>query len=198
MNLSKKITLILLFDKISVSKFKLRKKIINIRKKKYFEINVGNNIIDNLRDKINLSKNKIIGGYFPINYEFDCLQILKRFYANGYDISLPIIKRNYQLDFYKWSPDDPLTISSFGIPQPLKLKKVYPDIIFVPMVAFDKYKNRIGYGGGFYDRYLEKISQIKKCLTIGLAFSHQKVNKINVQNFDKKLDLILTEKLTQK
>ncbi|MDA9691215.1 hypothetical protein N9U13_00665 [Candidatus Pelagibacter sp.] len=53
----------------------------------------------------------------------------------------------------------------------------------------------MGYGGGFYDRYLEKISQIKKCTTIGLAFSHQKVNKINVENFDRKLNLILTEKL---
>ena len=102
------------------------------------------------------------------------------------------------MDFYKWSPNDPLIISSFGIPQPLELKKIYPDIIFVPIVAFDKYRNRIGYGGGFYDRYLEKISQIKKCITIGLAFSHQKVNKIYIEKFDRKLDLILTEKLMQK
>ena len=178
-----------------MSKFKLRKKIINLRKKKYFEIKIGNNIIDSFHNKINLSKNKIIGGYFPINFEFDCLQILNKFYSHGYSISLPIIKRNHQMDFYKWNLNDPLTISSLGIPQPLKLKKVYPDIIFVPIVAFDKFGNRIGYGGGFYDRYLEKISQIKKCTKIGLAFSHQKVHKINVENFDRKLDLILTEKL---
>ena len=102
------------------------------------------------------------------------------------------------MDFYEWDVNDPLTLSSFGIPQPLKLKKVYPDVLFVPIVAFDKYRNRIGYGGGFYDRYLQKISRKKKCVTIGLAFSHQKVNKINVGNFDKKLDLILTEKLLYK
>ena len=107
-----------------MSKFKLRKKIINIRKKKYFEIKIDNNIINNLPNKINLSKNKIIGGYFPINSEFDCLQILKKLYSNGYSISLPIIKRNHQMDFYKWSPNDPLTISSLAIPQPIKLKKV--------------------------------------------------------------------------
>ena len=178
-----------------MSKFKLRKKIINLRKKKYFEIKIGNNIVNSFHNKINLSKNKIIGGYFPINFEFDCLQILKKFYSNDYGLSLPIIKRNNQMDFYRWDIYDPLTISSFGIPQPLKLKKVYPDIIFVPIVAFDKFRNRIGYGGGFYDRYLEKISQIKKCTTIGLAFSYQKVNKINAENFDRKLDLILTEKL---
>ena len=102
------------------------------------------------------------------------------------------------MDFYKWNIEDPLIVSTLGIPQPIKTKKVYPDILCVPIVAFDKYKNRIGYGGGFYDRYLEKISKIKKCKTIGLAFSHQKVNKIKTEKFDKKLDMILTENLVQK
>ena len=102
------------------------------------------------------------------------------------------------MDFYIWEKYNPLTVSSLGIPQPKKLKKVYPDVLFVPIVAFDKYRNRVGYGGGFYDRYLEKISKKKNCITIGLAFSHQKVNKIKIENFDKKLDLILTEKLIQK
>ena len=181
-----------------MSKIELRKKILKKRKKKYFKIQIDNKLIHNIRYKINLSKNKIIGGYFPINSEFDCLQVLKEFYLEGYSISLPIINKKYQMDFHKWDFGDPLIVSSLGIPQPLKLKKVYPDILFVPMVAFDKYSNRIGYGGGFYDRYLEKISRIKKCKTIGLAFSHQKVNRIKVNNFDKKLDLILTEKLIQK
>ena len=184
--------------KNSVSKNKLRKKILKKRRKKYFAIKIGNNLIRNISNKVSLSKNKIIGGYFPINFEFDCLQILKKFYFKGYTVSLPIIKKKNQIDFHKWDINDPLTISSLGIPQPIKLNKVYPDILFVPIVAFDKDRNRIGYGGGFYDRYLEKISRIKKCVTIGLAFSHQKVNKIKIENFDKKLDLILTEKLIQK
>ena len=182
----------------SVSKIKLRKKILKIRKKKYFEINPTVNLIKKIRNKINFSKKNIVGGYFQINSEFDCLQILKYFYSKGYIISLPIIKKNSQMDFYKWDIDNPLTISSFGIPQPIKLKKVYPDVLFVPIVAFDKHRNRIGYGGGFYDRYIKKISKIKKCLTIGLAFSHQKVNKIQTENFDMKLDLIFTEKFIQK
>ena len=102
------------------------------------------------------------------------------------------------MDFYIYEIYNPLTINSLGIPQPIKSKKVYPDILFVPIVAFDKYRNRIGYGGGFYDRYLEKISKKKNCVIIGLAFSFQKVNKIKIEKFDKKLDLILTEKLMQK
>ena len=181
-----------------MSKNKLRKRILRIRKKKYFKIKIGKNFFNKILLEINFSKKKIIGGYFPINFEIDCLQILNKISTKGYSISLPIIKKNRQMDFYIWEVNNPLTINSLGIPQPIKLKKVYPDIIFVPIVAFDKCRNRIGYGGGFYDRYLEKISKIKDCKIIGLAFSHQKVNKIKVEKFDKKLDLILTEKLIQK
>ena len=79
--------------------------------------------------------------------------------------------------------NDPLSISSFGIPQINKLKR-FSDILFVPVVAFDKNGNRIGYGGGFYDRYLEKISKLKMCNNWS-AFSHQKVDKIKVESFDK-------------
>ncbi len=181
-----------------MSKTKQRKKILKLRKKKYYEFKVDNKFINKINYKVNLSKRKIIGGYYPINFEFDCLQIIKKLYAKGYTVSLPIIKNKNQMDFYKWNIHDPLILSSLGIPQPIKLKKVYPDILFVPVVAFDKYNYRIGYGGGYYDRYLEKISKIKKCLTVGLAFSCQKVNKIKIENFDKKLDLILTEKLVKK
>ena len=181
-----------------MSKIKIRKRILKIREKRYFEIKIGKNFINYILNKINFSKKKIIGGYFPINSEIDCLQILNKFYYKGYSISLPIIRKNQQMDFYVWKINNPLTLNSLGIPQPIKQKKVYPDVLFVPIVAFDKYRNRIGYGGGFYDRYIEKISKIKNCIIIGLAFSHQKVNKIKIEKFDKKIDLILTEKLIQK
>ena len=102
------------------------------------------------------------------------------------------------MDFYKWNIFDPMIINSFGIPEPLKSKKVQPDVLFVPIVAFDENNHRIGYGGGFYDRYIHKINKIKNCYTIGLAFSDQKVKKINSNKYDKKLDFILTEKFTNK
>ena len=62
------------------------------------------------------------------------------------------------------------------------------------MVAFDKNKYRLGYGGGYYDRYIQKAKKLKKILTIGLAFSFQKIKKIPVNKYDKKLDYIFTEK----
>ena len=64
----------------------------------------------------------------------------------------------------------------------------------VPFVSFDNELNRLGYGGGFYDRYIEKIEKVKKVIKIGLAFSYQKIKKIPTNKFDKKLDFIITEK----
>ena len=72
-------------------------------------------------------------------------------------------------------------------------KKVYPDIILVPLLAFDRHKFRLGYGGGYYDRYIQKIKNIKKILTIGMAFSFQEVAKLPINKYDKKLDFIFTE-----
>ena len=84
--------------------------------------------------------------------------------------------------------------NKYGIPEPEATQKIYPDILFVPLVAFDKKLNRLGYGGGFYDRYIQKISKIKKVLKVGLAFSFQKLKIIPVNKHDKKLDIIITEK----
>ena len=98
------------------------------------------------------------------------------------------------MNFFEWSQKDPFGINSYGIPEPISNKVIYPDILLVPLVAFDKYLNRIGYGGGYYDRYLKKIKKRKKILTIGLAYSFQKVKKIEAEQNDIKLDSIITEK----
>ena len=66
--------------------------------------------------------------------------------------------------------------------------------MIVPLVAFDKNKFRLGYGGGYYDRYITKILKKKKVLTIGLAFSFQKLKRIPINKFDQKLDYIITDK----
>mgnify|MGYP006441048317 FL=1 len=98
------------------------------------------------------------------------------------------------MDFYKWSNKDPLKINKFGIPEPVSSKIIYPDILLVPLVGYDNNLNRLGYGGGFYDRYIEKIEKIKKIVKIGLSFSHQKISSIPINQYDKKLDFIITEK----
>ena len=177
-----------------MNKSKLRNRILNLRKKiSYKKLSLH-------PDKIYkfLRKNKIIlknvGGYYPSNHEIDDLDILNFLRNKRSNISLPIIRENNQMDFFEWTNQDPLKINKYGIAEPTLGKKIYPDIIFVPLVAFDNNLNRLGYGGGFYDRYLEKVSKIKKTFKIGLGFSYQEIKKIPISKYDKKLDLIITEK----
>ena len=98
------------------------------------------------------------------------------------------------MDFFKWSISEPLKINKYGIPEPISLKISYPEILFVPLVGYDDNLNRLGYGGGFYDRYIDKIEKNKKIIKIGLAFSYQQFKKIPTSLHDKKLDFIITEK----
>lgn len=175
-----------------VSKKFLRKKILVLRKKNFRTNGIKYSSLKDILKKFSLLKK--IGGYYPINYEIDSLKILKKLFKTGYKISLPVTKKNNRMDFFEWSFKDPLRVGTMGIPEPYRHKKIYPDIILVPLVAFDKYNHRLGYGGGYYDRYIKKINKIKKVITIGLAFSFQKVNKLSVNNYDRKLDFILTER----
>ena len=175
-------------------KSKLRKKVLKIRKvANKNNLKIDFNKVFSLIKKNYLIK-KSIGGYFPVNYEVDDLEILKEFAKKNYQISLPVIKKNFNMDFYKWSFDDPLKINQYGIPEPNSKKLIYPDVILVPLVAFDNNLNRLGYGGGYYDRVIKKLSKTKKILKIGLAFSIQKINSVPVTKYDKKLDYIVTDK----
>ena len=176
-----------------MNKSEIRKRILKIRKK---NINKNFNINFNYINKIlqdNKIFNKVIGGYYPYNNEIDAIEILKKFEKNNF-ISLPKIKKNFQMDFYEWSFKDPLVINKYGIPEPTSNKIVYPNVLLVPLVAYDKYLNRLGYGGGFYDRYIKKIKKIKKIITIGLAYSFQRISQIPADKYDVKLDFIVTNK----
>ena len=177
-----------------MNKSEIRKKIFKIRKQNSFK-----NLKINLRHLLNILKkievsNKIVGGYYPYNYEVDVIKILEELEKQKYQISLPKIKKNSQMDFFCWSIKDPLSINKFGIPEPTSDKMVIPSILLVPLLAFDKNLNRIGYGGGFYDRYIKKIKKNKKVIVIGLAYSFQKIREVPTNQYDMSLDFIVTEK----
>jgi 5-formyltetrahydrofolate cyclo-ligase len=177
-----------------VNKSKIRSKIIKLRKynaNKEFKISLDKFLSFLKKNKYNLSS---LGGYYPSNFEIDDLEILELLEKKDFKISLPIIKKNNQMDFFKWSNNDPLKINKYGIPEPISSKKFYPDILLIPLVGYDNNLNRLGYGGGFYDRYIEKIEKIKKVIKIGLAFSYQKLKSVPINQHDKKLDYIITEK----
>ncbi len=172
----------------------LRNKILAYRRNNYKIVSLKYHLLKDILKKFNFSKNLTIGGYFPINCEIDCLKILQHLEESGHKISLPVTRKENKMDFFEWSYKDPLQIGKIGIPEPLSKKRIYPDILLVPMVAFNKYKFRLGYGGGYYDRYIQKIKKIKKkVLAIGMGFSFQEVKKLPTNKYDKKLDLIFTE-----
>ena len=175
-------------------KSKLRKKILKVRQKfntKNIQPNFNQIIKILKKEKIN---NKIIGGYYPVNFEIDDWTLLRKFKKNKFNISLPVIKKNFQMDFYLWSFSEPLKINKYGIPEPESKNIVYPDVLLIPLVAFDKNLNRLGYGGGYYERLTEKLSKKKKIIKIGLAFSIQEIDKVPTNMYDKKLDYIVKNK----
>ena len=177
-----------------MNKSEIRKKIFKIRKQ-----NSSKNFKIDFKDILNfLKKNKItgkiVGGYYPFNYEINTIDILKKFEKFNFKISLPKTKKNSQMDFFLWTTKSPLSINKYGIPEPISDKVIYPSILLVPLVAFDRHLNRVGYGGGFYDRYIKKLKKKKKIITIGLAFSFQKVKLVPTNKYDIKLDFIITNK----
>ena len=177
-----------------MKKLEIRKKILKLRRENYsYKSKIDIKLIMKIlkKEKIN---NTTIGGYYPYNFEVDDIEILEKLEKKNFKICLPKIKMNHQMDFFKWSSKDPLIINKIGIPEPVSKDLKYPDILLVPLVAFDKNLNRVGYGGGFYDRYIKKIKSFKEIITIGMAFSFQRVDRIFIDKNDIKLDFILTEK----
>ena len=175
----------------------LRKKSLLLRKKKYLTTKKFNyNLIFELIKKHFHSKRITIGGYYPSNYEVNILKFLEEASQKKFKITLPIIKSSNKMSFKSWVFKEPLYVNKFGILEPKNSKKkIIPDLIMVPLVAFDNSLNRIGYGKGYYDRSLKKISRIKKnAISLGIAYSFQKCQKIPVNKHDFKLDYIFTEK----
>ena len=177
-------------------KIQLRKRYLNLRKKKYYDVN--KEFFLPLLKIIKLkSKKKLlnIAFYYPSNFELNVLKFLEFNNILSQNILLPVIDKNDLMNFFSWKKNDVLFVNQYGILEPLKSKVKIPDVILVPVLAFDKNKYRLGYGKGFYDRYLNKyLKRFKNILTVGVAFSFQKHHKLPRNKNDAKLDLIITEK----
>ena len=133
--------------------------------------------------------------YYPSNFELNILKFLENDFMKNKNVLLPVIERKNIMNFYQWKKNQPLFVNKFGILEPEKSSIKIPNLILVPILAFDKRKYRLGYGKGFYDRYLNKfLNKFKDILTVGVAFSFQKYHKLPIDKRDVKLNYILTEK----
>ena len=174
----------------------LRKKYFSLRKKKYYE--VDKEFFSPLLSfiKSNFKKENLkLALYYPSSFEINVLKLLENQYMSNKNILLPVIEKKNKMNFFSWKKNHVLLVNKFGILEPQKTKLKIPNLILLPILSFDKNKYRLGYGKGFYDRYLNKhLKKISNILTVGVAFSFQKHHKLPINKNDVKLDYILTEK----
>ena len=177
-------------------KSQLRKKYLKLRKKKYYNIEKEFflPLIKLLPFKIKKKFFKI-AVYYPSNFELNVLKILEFNSIVSQDILLPVTVNKNLMQFFSWNINEILYVNKFGLLEPAKTQPKIPDVMLVPILAFDKNKNRLGYGKGYYDRYLSKyLKKFKNIITVGVAFSFQKHHKLPKYQNDVKLDFIITEK----
>ena len=137
----------------------------------------------------------IIGAYHACRSEVNLNIFLKSFLKKKFKLCLPFInKLRSPLIFREFSNRSNLINGEYNILVPDNKKILTPDILVLPIVGFDLLKNRIGYGGGYYDRTIQKLEKKKEILKVGVAFDEQEINKVPIEKFDKKLDLIITPK----
>src|SRR3954466_5060094 len=138
----------------------------------------------------------VVAGYSPIRRAIDPAPLMRMLAAHGAQLALPAITaRGKSLIFRAWSPNDRLMLGSLGIPEPSPAAaELVPDVMLVPLAAFDQSGHRIGYGAGHYDVTLAHLRKAKAVIGIGLAFAVQEIKNVPMQPHDVALDYVLTEK----
>ena len=133
-------------------------------------------------------------GYWPIDGEIDDLSFLEYCHNQGLQCSLPFVENSERpLKFKAWRPFDILEKGMYGIPAPSpQTSDLIPDVLLIPLLAFDRNCHRLGKGGGFYDRTLEKLRKTYTVFAIGLAYDQQEIDCVPKEEHDQKLDCIVT------
>lgn len=139
---------------------------------------------------------QIVSGFMPMKTEINPLPLMRRLAGLGAQLALPAIqKRGLPLLMRAWKFGDPFKEGQWGIREPVpEAPVVQPDILIVPLAAFDRSGHRIGYGAGYYDRTIASLRAVKPVLAIGFAFAAQEIERVPATEHDERLDLVLTER----
>jgi 5-formyltetrahydrofolate cyclo-ligase len=148
-------------------------------------------------DVIKPDVRQTVAAYWPKEGEFDISPVLERLLEGGYTCALPVLKKgDKELRFARWAEDMPLETGPYGISQPVisaATEFILPDIVIVPLLAFDRRGLRLGYGGGYYDRALRSLRQEKKITAVGICYAQQAVLfNLPAEDHDEKLDWVVT------
>jgi 5-formyltetrahydrofolate cyclo-ligase len=135
----------------------------------------------------------VISGFAPLPDEFRAWPLLRRLHAEGLCLALPVMQgKGKPLLFRAWSPGDAMDSGVWGIAEPRADKPTLePDVLIVPLLAFDRRGWRLGYGGGFYDRTLKDLRARKAVVAVGLGYDEQEVDAVPRLDYDQRLDWVL-------
>lgn len=150
---------------------------------------------DNFLNALHPTTDTIISVYYPIGSELDTSPLVEKLWSKNMTVCLPIINGDVrELTFARWDKNTQLTKKSFGIYEPADTaEKRTPDILVVPLLAFDQRGNRMGYGRGHYDETLRVLRANKPILAVGYAYAEQAVLlALPTEPHDQKLDMVIT------
>lgn len=140
----------------------------------------------------------VVSGFMPLKSEISPLPLMQKLAEQGAGLALPrIVGRGQPLSMRVWQFGGPLDRGQWGIREPQSdALEVDPDILLVPLLAFDRAGYRIGYGAGYYDMTIARLRSLKTITAVGIAFAAQEVPEIPKTPHDERLDLVLTERET--
>ncbi|MBO0766410.1 MAG: 5-formyltetrahydrofolate cyclo-ligase [Hyphomicrobiaceae bacterium] len=136
----------------------------------------------------------VVSAFASLPDEFRVWPLLRRLHRERVRLALPVMQGKAKpLLFRAWAPGDAMDRAVWGIPEPKADKTVLePDILLLPLLAFDVQGRRLGYGGGFYDRTLAGLRAVKSITAVGLAYDEQRVDAVPHLDYDQRLDWVLT------
>ena len=148
-----------------------------------------------LADALDIAETAVVAGYWPLGEEIDPLPLMRVLAGRGCSLALPVVtKTGAPLEFRRWTLQDELEPGPHGTRHPADLAPVVvPDVVLVPLLAFDRRGFRLGYGGGYYDRTLARLRRDGPVAAIGLAFAVQEVDEVPAGPWDQSLERIATE-----
>ena len=140
-----------------------------------------------------LARAPLVGAFWPIRSEIDPRPLIERLFARGQRVALPKVTKQ-GLVFREWRAGEELVTGGFGLSEPRDdLPPLDPTARIVPLAAFDRAGQRIGYGAGYYDQAIERLSKNGPVLTVGIAFSVQEIERVPAEPHDRPLDHLVTE-----
>jgi len=144
---------------------------------------------------VNVQKGAVVSGYSPMKSELNPVPLMRKLADAGAQLALPVVAgRGKPLIMRAWGFGEKLDSGVWGIREPkADAPEVFPDVLLVPLAAFDRNGHRIGYGAGYYDMTITRLRGMKQVVAIGVAFAVQEIEHVPATAFDARLDLVLTE-----